>query len=171
MPDETQGSDPAVQAAMFELRQRMRLTQKTAAQLAGITTTTWNRIECGRWPISREIAYRLAEFAHRQKYEDLFGIFAAYTTISPSDLPQNEAPPTAVIEHVEAIHRDVRSLRFIWDSLLNHVQPLEEPSSDPDDKRLRARLFNQLCERFERDWSDLSKRLGQMWPDEEEKKL
>ena len=117
MPDETQGSDPAVQAAMFELRQRMRLTQKAAAELAGVTTTTWNRVEKGKWPISRELAYRLAEFAHRQKYEDLFGIFAAYTTINLDDLSQPEAS-IAVIEHVEAIYRDVRSLRFVLDSLL-----------------------------------------------------
>src|SRR5262249_42274429 len=172
-----------IQAAIWELRQRLKLTQRATAKLLQITPVTLSRYETGAQQVSRTIAYRLAELARQHSQENLFEIFAAHTDIitlhgefsAESSKAEKRVTPRQreVLELLAnakpMIEGTLIELIADWRDLKRDVRPLDPPSRDPAEQRLRLQRYEQIREATDKHLIDLQKQLFRLLPDKGEK--
>lgn len=119
-------------AAVFELRTRLKFTQKQMAAELGIALVGFKRAEQGQRPLSRTQLVKLGLLATQTGHNDLARVFRnlLYGERNPYGnptefVPENERTRTAVVKQLALIASANQTAR----DLLGHLSTLNDPET------------------------------------------
>jgi DNA-binding XRE family transcriptional regulator len=100
-------------AAIRACREALKLTQKTAAQLAGVTEPTWQRFETGGYPIAPYLAARCMRLLNGE--------------IPNGDLVASMAATLEEFDGDDELIADWAQNNMGWDEVKAHAKQVKEP--------------------------------------------